>query len=65
MPAPASTAPRTGQHDRRPEATPESGTAPGCDVCPHRVADHDAISLRFCRATRDSVTAQGCVCQPA
>jgi hypothetical protein len=38
---------------------------PRCDVCPHAVADHDPIGLRFCRATAASALVRGCVCQPA
>jgi hypothetical protein len=37
-----------------------------CAACPHPLADHDAISLRFCRATEDhrggGATTRGCVC---
>jgi hypothetical protein len=36
-----------------------------CTACPHPLAAHDAISLRFCRATAASTggaTARGCVC---
>jgi hypothetical protein len=37
-----------------------------CAVCPHSLADHDRISLRFCQATRahrtDGATTRGCVC---
>jgi hypothetical protein len=36
---------------------------PRCDVCPHPVADHDAIGLRFCRATRNAGTDRGCACR--
>lgn len=44
-----------------------------CPVCPHPVAAHDPISLRFCRATEErhdgsapvmSAT-RGCVCPSA
>jgi hypothetical protein len=65
MPASTSTASRTGQHARPPEAIPRSVDDPGCDVCPHPVGGHDAIALRFCRATRAAATVRGCVCQPA
>jgi hypothetical protein len=35
----------------------------GCAVCPHPIAAHDAISLRFCRATgAQASTTRGCVC---
>jgi hypothetical protein len=33
-----------------------------CAVCPHPLAAHDAISLRFCHATRAVATTRGCVC---
>jgi len=55
-------------------ATPSLADAPAattvgaatCGVCPHPLADHDRISLRFCQATeaRGSHVAatRGCVC---
>ena len=40
--------------------------APSCAVCPHALADHDRISLRFCQASRaqlaGSAAPRGCVC---
>ncbi|WP_221888176.1 RGCVC family protein [Geodermatophilus aquaeductus] len=36
---------------------------PACGVCPHRVDDHDAIALRFCRATLAGALDRGCVCR--
>jgi hypothetical protein len=33
-----------------------------CAVCPHALAAHDAISLRFCHATQAAATTRGCVC---
>jgi hypothetical protein len=65
MPAAASTAPRTAQDERTPEGIPQSVAAARCDVCPHPVADHDAIALRFCRATLAGAGVRGCVCRPA
>jgi hypothetical protein len=51
----------------RPEAPaatisplPDDGTR--CDVCPHPVDDHDAIGLRFCRATRSTGADRACAC---
>jgi hypothetical protein len=35
-----------------------------CPVCPHRLADHDPIGLRFCRATAAGAVSRGCVCRP-
>ncbi|TFV89103.1 RGCVC family protein [Blastococcus sp. CT_GayMR16] len=35
----------------------------GCAVCPHPLVAHDAISLRYCRATEaQAATTRGCVC---
>ena len=65
MPASMSTASHTGQQERRPEATPQFVDDPTCDVCPHPVVDHDAIALRFCRATMASAIVRGCVFRPA
>ena len=65
MPVPASTTSRTSQHERPLEATPRSVDDPRCDVCPHPVVDHDAIALRFCRATLAAAIVRGCVCRPA
>ncbi len=65
MPASASTASRTGRHERPLEAMPPSVDDPRCDVCPHPVDDHDAIALRFCRATLAAAITRGCVCRPA
>ena len=37
--------------------------AGACAVCPHPLAAHDAISLRFCSATAAlAATTRGCVC---
>jgi hypothetical protein len=36
-----------------------------CTACPHPLAAHDAISLRFCHATpglTGDTTTRGCVC---
>jgi len=33
-----------------------------CAVCPHALAEHDRISLRFCRASQAAATTRGCVC---
>jgi hypothetical protein len=45
-------------------STPERAVeeAGVCAVCPHALAAHDAISLRFCHATQASATTRGCVC---
>jgi hypothetical protein len=36
-----------------------------CDVCPHLLASHDTIGLRFCRATIGGAMTRGCICSPA
>ncbi|MGY2128905.1 RGCVC family protein [Blastococcus sp. SYSU DS0617] len=33
-----------------------------CGNCPHPLSAHDAISLRFCRATRAGDLPRGCAC---
>jgi hypothetical protein len=38
---------------------------PTCAVCPHPLAAHDAISLRFCQATQAHAVTRGCVCPSA
>jgi hypothetical protein len=65
MPASLSIASHAGQHERRVEVAPESIDNPLCDACRHAVVDHDAIALRFCRATKSASAARGCVCRPA
>jgi hypothetical protein len=63
----SATAPTLSRH----ALPPAPSTAPAttgdenraCDVCPHPVVDHDAIGLRFCRATRDAGTDRGCACR--
>jgi hypothetical protein len=65
MPASASTPSRIGHHERPTEGTPQILDDPRCDVCPHPVVDHDAIALRFCRATLAAAIPRGCVCQLA
>ena len=64
MPTSATTASRTGQHERLPGVTPRSVADTACDACPHPVVDHDAVALRFCRATLHGGTVRGCVCPP-
>ena len=39
--------------------------SPRCDVCPHAVDEHDAIGLRFCRATRNAALDRSCACLPS
>ena len=44
-------------------AVPVPAAEPACAACPHPVVGHDAIGLRFCRATVDSGVPRGCVCR--
>lgn len=55
-PADAATATLTEKH------LPTPGSADSCDMCPHATSEHDAISLRFCMATRSRALSRGCVC---
>ena len=61
MPTAAPTASPTLIDARAPE--PVDVTA--CEACAHPIGDHDAIGLRFCRATLASAIERGCVCRPA
>ena len=45
------------------ETTARSGAVDGaCEMCPHALSAHDAISLRFCSATLAAALTRGCVC---
>jgi hypothetical protein len=58
---------------RRPTVTPAlledrgedapTAAAPACAGCPHGIDAHDAIALRYCRATVAGALDRGCVCQ--
>lgn len=47
-----------------PSTTPVTHDAPAgsCGTCPHPLSAHDAISLRFCRATEAGHLPRGCAC---
>ena len=34
----------------------------GCAACPHPLADHDAIALRFCQASTAGGPTRKCLC---
>ena len=55
----------TERGQRFAEGTPPGGGEPACDVCPHSLARHDAISSRFCSATLTGALARGCICRGA
>jgi hypothetical protein len=41
----------------------EPGDVERCSTCRHPLADHDALSARFCAATAASGLARGCICR--
>jgi hypothetical protein len=47
----------SGEIAARPDVVEEA-----CEMCPHPLRSHDAISLRFCSATRAAAIPRGCVC---
>ena len=53
----------TGGAVAAPERETSTGGAPACPACPHAADDHDAISLRFCRATAAGTSDRGCICR--
>ncbi|SEO48525.1 RGCVC family protein [Trujillonella endophytica] len=44
---------------------PAPSAGPACGACPHPLAAHDAVGLRYCRATAISELDRGCVCRTA
>jgi hypothetical protein len=42
---------------------PQPLEAADCAVCPHPVARHDSMGLRFCHATLKGAIARGCICR--
>ena len=36
-----------------------------CATCVHTVSDHDAIALRYCKATLVGELTRGCICKPS
>jgi hypothetical protein len=57
----------TGSGVAAPVREASAGDDTACAHCPHAVADHDAISLRFCRATGAATAVEtaprGCICR--
>ncbi len=41
---------------------PGAAETPRCAACPHPLASHDRIALRFCTATTSENHSRGCVC---
>ncbi|GAA4538803.1 RGCVC family protein [Pseudonocardia xishanensis] len=42
----------------------ESVEVESCRACPHPVADHSTLDLRFCAATVSMSRDRGCICGP-
>ena len=43
--------------------TPATTATAVCGACPHPLAAHDSIGLRFCHATIDRAITRGCSCR--
>jgi hypothetical protein len=41
----------------------DTAAQPGCPACPHPMAEHDPIGVRFCAATEARALDRGCVCR--
>ncbi len=59
MPTPVATADRPRLRDD-PAPAPAHGS--GCGACGHPETGHDAVGLRWCRATVTSALDRACVC---
>jgi hypothetical protein len=46
-----------------PETAAPPEQTPACAACPHPLDEHDAIAMRFCRATASAGHDRGCVCR--
>jgi hypothetical protein len=55
------THPVAGSSD--PVGTVDTAAQPGCPACPHPMAEHDPIGVRFCAATEARALDRGCVCR--
>ncbi len=56
------TATPTADRSRRRPTAEGPAAAGACEMCPHALSAHDAISLRFCAATQAAAMTRGCVC---
>jgi hypothetical protein len=45
------------------DSAPQPLGGADCAVCPHPVARHDAMGLRFCHATLKGAITRGCICR--
>jgi hypothetical protein len=59
------TVPSTTLPQPAADARPADTATEACPACPHPLADHDPIGLRFCRATTAGSVSRGCVCRSA
>ena len=48
---------------RERDANADLEDRPRCAMCDHRLADHDAIGLRYCQATQAQALARDCICR--
>jgi hypothetical protein len=48
---------------REREAGGEVSDLARCPMCSHRLTDHDAIGLRYCRATQAQALTRHCICR--
>jgi|tagenome__1003787_1003787.scaffolds.fasta_scaffold13168789_1 hypothetical protein len=45
------------------DSAPQPLDRADCAACPHPVARHDSLGLRFCHATVKGDLARGCICR--
>ena len=45
------------------DSAPQPLDRADCAACPHPVARHDSLGLRFCHATLKAAIARGCICR--
>lgn len=45
------------------DSAPQPQAGAVCTACPHPVARHDALGLRFCHATARGAISRGCICR--
>jgi hypothetical protein len=65
MTAPSTTVPAVPAPEAQEPAPDAPQDEARCASCPHPLAAHDPIGLRFCRATRAGDISRGCVCRVA
>ena len=53
----------TSKPDVEPPSSNASEPAVRCQMCPHDIAEHDVVGLRYCDATRTSALTRSCLCR--